>query len=161
MSTSNLQATAARLQAAVQRTFRGAKPRDLARRVHQLLASRGGIITILTPIERDGKRTVRVESVRGSRLAVAGDAWARAHQATLTDDARRANGLKDRGTVTGRHHVLSKVLCWLVLVVGLLGQAGCFDNLTTDVTTAEGPCETFLGVDGGLTTVCAIKDPRK
>jgi hypothetical protein len=161
MSTSNLRITAANLQRSIQRTLSGAKPRHLTKRFRQLLSSHGGFITILTPIERDGKRTVRVESVRGNRLAVAGAAVERARQATLTDEVRQAAGLKERGSITGRHRVVAKVLCWLVLAVGLLGQVGCLDNLTTDVASAEGPCETFPSMDGGLVTVCAIKDPHK
>lgn len=152
MSTSNLRITAANLQRSIQRTLSGAKPRHLTKRFRQLLSSHGGFITILTPIERDGKRTVRVESVRGNRLAVAGAAVER---------SRQAAGLKERGSITGRHRVVANVLCWLVLAVGLLGQVGCLDNLTTDVASAEGPCETFPFMDGGLVTVCAIKDPHK
>ena len=125
MSTSNLKVLADRLQRSIQRTLQGAKPRHQARRLRQLLAQPGGLITILTPIERDGKRTVRVESITGSRLAVAGYAVERAREAALTDEARKQAGLKDRGAVTGRHKILAKVLCWLVLVVGFTLTQGC------------------------------------
>lgn len=160
---SNVQAIATRLQASVMRTLRGAKPRHLSKRFRQLLQSDGGTITIFQPETQGDKKTVTVHHVKTNRLGVTGHAIELARNETKLKEARTANGIKDRGTVTGRHCIVAKVLCWLFLTVGLLGQAGCLDNLTTDVETSEGPCETFTnGIDGGATvTVCAIKDPRK
>jgi hypothetical protein len=162
MSTSNLQLIADRLQRAVQRTLQGAKPRHLTKRFRQLLSSYGGMVTIWTTIERNGKRTARVESFRANRLAFAGYAVERARQAHLTDEARQQASLKDRNETAKRfkagHLVAAKVLCWLALALGFLAQAGCLEDLTAENTGIG--CETFPTLDGGTATICATHDLR-
>ncbi len=92
MSTSNKQLTSHHLQESVNRTLRGAGPRHLAKRFHQLMRL-DRLVTILVPQARpDGKHQTMVPMVvKGSRLAAAGLAWEKASQSKLFDQATAFN----------------------------------------------------------------------
>jgi len=153
MSTSNLQLIAQRLQASVQRTLHGAKPRHLTSRFQQLLRSDGRTIVVTTVGQRDGMPVTERHVVRATRLGVAGHAWELAHHETAADVTRATakrelkerrviaakqlarvlwqwlkgptnkRELKERRVVAAKQ--LARVLCWLVLALGLADLAGC------------------------------------
>jgi len=141
MSTSNLQATAARLQAAVQRTLSGAKPRHLAHRLHQLLRVAKQSVVVLEPTQRaDDHAAVVPVKHRATRLMLAGEAWGQAQRATLLDDAKRTVAFNDKKALIGSHHILAKVLCWLVLAITLGTACGGDEGLVYDQNSKEARC---------------------